>query len=367
MKHLLMLGASHAHIHLLSTLAKAPLTEVRITLLAPYPRQLCSGVMPSFVAGHYTLDDCAILLEPLLQNTDITWVHGHAAALNVQKKILTLEDGSTHAFDVLSINTSPVQDRTRIEQLMPGAREHALFARPLESFAALWPKVVELGQKKPLRVAIIGGGAAGFELACAVAHRLPNAAVTLLSGNTPIGANYPTKVQALMTRALRVRGITMIQERAVALAAGEVALSGGARLACDVPLIAVGAQAPAWLQASGLALDAQGFVAVDACQRSTSHPQIFAAGDVATRVDLSLPRSGVYAVSAEPPLARNLRAVLAGIDPSPYLPQHTTLNLLSCGNRRAIASWGQWSAQGLWAWWLKNWIDRSFIKKYSLR
>ncbi len=92
---------------------------------------------------------------------------------------------------------------------------------------------------------------------------------------------------------------------------------------------------------------------------------MFAAGDVATRQDVQLPRSGVYAVRAGPPLTKNLRAVLAGVAPSPYPPQRKTLNLLSCGDRTAIASWGNWSAQGRWVWWLKNRIDRGFIQAYS--
>jgi NADH dehydrogenase FAD-containing subunit len=44
-------------------------------------------------------------------------------------------------------------------------------------------------------------------------------------------------------------------------------------------------------------------------------------------------------------------------------PQHT-LNLISCGDHFAIASWGQHSAQGRWVWWLKDWIDRRFLARY---
>ena len=365
MKHLVMLGAGHAHVHLLSTLAAQPLASVQITLVAPYPRQLYSGMVPGFVAGHYTLEDCVIPLAPFLKNTAVTWLQRSATGLDAAARSLTLDDGSTVSYDVLSINSGPVQDRQKVEQMMPGAREHALFMRPMEPFGALWPKVVELGQQKPLRLAIVGGGAAGFELACAVAHRLPGSSVTLLSGDAPVAANYPAAVQLMVTQALKKRLITVIQERAVGMTAGEVTLASGARLACDVPIIAIGAQAPAWLQGSGLALDGDGFVAVDAYQRSTSHPHVFAAGDVSTRMDLSLPRSGVYAVRAGLPLTKNLRAVLAGIEPSPYKPQDKTLNLLSCGNRSAIASWGTWSAQGRWVWWLKDWIDRRFIKVYN--
>lgn len=365
MKHLVMLGAGHAHVHMLSTLAAQPLAGVRITLVAPYPRQLYSGMVPGFVAGHYALEDCVIPLGPLLVNSGIEWLARSAVALDASSRSVTLDDGSTVGFDVLSVNSGPVQDRQKIEQMMPGARENALFVRPIEAFGALWPKVVELAQSRALRIAVIGGGAAGIELAMAVAHRLAGSSVTLLTGDTAVGANYPSKVQARVVEALKKRHITVIQERATGIAAGEVTLGNDARLACDVPLLALGAQPPAWLQNSGLALDEQGFIAVNEFQRSTSHPQVFAAGDVSTRMDRPLARSGVYAVRAGPPLAKNLRAVLAGIEPASYTPQDKTLNLLSCGNHQAIASWGAWSAQGRWVWWVKDWIDRGFIKKYS--
>ncbi|MDD2808443.1 FAD-dependent oxidoreductase [Rhodoferax sp.] len=365
MKHLVMLGAGHAHVHMLSTLASQALAGVQVTLIAPYPRQLYSGMMPGFVAGHYAVEDCVIALSPFLKNTSVTWLPRSATALDAQARTVTLDDGSSVPYDVLSINSGPVQDRQKIEQLMPGAREHALFVRPIEGFAALWPQVLAMGQHKPLRFAVLGAGAAGFELACAISHRLANASVTLVSGEATVGANYPLAVQTKMLRVLKKRHITVLQERAVAVAAGEITLASGARLACDVPLMAIGAHAPAWLRSSGLALDEQGFVAVDAFQRSTSHAEVFAAGDVATRQDVQLPRSGVYAVRAGPPLTKNLRAVLAGVAPSPYPPQRKTLNLLSCGDRTAIASWGNWSAQGRWVWWLKNRIDRGFIQAYS--
>jgi NADH dehydrogenase FAD-containing subunit len=351
MKQLVMLGAGHAHLQLLSTLAAQPLAGVQITLAAPFQNPLYSARVPGFVAGHYTLEDCVIPLAPLLKNATISWLQRSASGLDAAARALTLDDGSTLHYDVLSINSGPTQNRQKIEAMLPGAREHALFVRPLEVLGALWPKVVALALQKPLRVALIGGGATGFELACAVAHRLPGTSVTLLSGDTPVGANDQPAMQAMVMQALKTRHITVIREHAVGIAAGEVTLASGARLACDVPIIAIDAQAPTWLQGSGLALDAQGYVAVDCFQRSTSHPQVFAAAEV-------------DAVRAGPALTRNLRAVLAGVAPKACMPQERALQLLSCGDQRAIASWGNWSAQGRWLGWLKDWRDRGFVQKY---
>ncbi|OIN90574.1 MAG: hypothetical protein AUJ20_13880 [Comamonadaceae bacterium CG1_02_60_18] len=364
MKQLVLLGAGHAHVHLLSTLARRPLANVQVTLIAPYPRQLYSGMVPGFVAGHYALQDCVIPLAPLLAHTEVTWLQHSVVALDANTRSITLDDGTCVGYDVLSINSGPVQDRQKIEAAMPGAREYALFVRPIESFGALWPQVVERAQKQPMRLAFIGGGAAGFELACAAAYRLPASSVTLLAGHEPLGHTYPPAVQASMRQALQARNISVIPARCTGVSETDVTLANGSRLACDLAIVAVAAHAPAWLAKSGLALDDQGFVAVNAIQQCTSHANVFAAGDVATRMDLTLPRSGVYAVRAGVPLARNVRAALAGEPLSAYTPQDKTLNLLSCGNRYAIASWGNASAQGRWVWWLKNWIDRGFIKKY---
>lgn len=365
MKKLVLLGAGHAHVHVLSTLAAQPLPGVQVTLVAPFPRQLYSGMVPGFVAGHYTLDECVIPIEPLLKGTDITWLARSITALNADAKTITLDDGSTLDFDWLSVNTGPVQDRQKIEALMPGAGEHGVFVRPIESFGALWPQLLARASTQALRVAVIGGGAAGIELCMAVRHRLPKASVTLINGSGELAANYPERVRQRVSQALKKRGIVVLLERASGIQAGAVTLESGATLACDVPLIATGAQAPAWLRDSGLALDEQGFMAVDAYQRSPSHNFIFAAGDVSTRIDQELPRSGVYAVRAGPALLKNLTAVLAGEPPVPHFPPKKTLNLLSCGDHAAIASWGEYRAQGRWVWWLKNWIDRGFIKRYS--
>ena len=90
-----------------------------------------------------------------------------------------------------------------------------------------------------------------------------------------------------------------------------------------------------------------------------------AAGDVASRLDAPHPKSGVYAVRAGPPLAANLRRFFGGEELHAWQPQKRSLNLLACGERRAIASWGGWSLEGRWVWRWKDHIDRAFVARYS--
>lgn len=363
---LLLLGAGHAHVHVLSQLAREPLVGVQVVLVAPYPRQMYSGMVPGLVAGHYSVDECAIPLAELVRRAGVRWVQASVTAFNADARMARLDNGMELPFDWASLNTGPVQDRDALEAAMPGARTHALFLRPIEGFAALWPRVLAMGSERALRMAVIGAGAAGIEIALALAHRLPHCAVTLLSGDAAPGANYPRSVQTRIGRTLRRRNITVLQECASGFLDGEVQLQSGARLACDVPLIATGAHAPRWLRESALALDAQGFVQVNAFQQSTSHPHVFAVGDVSSRSDRALARSGVYAVRAGPALVRNLAATARNTPLHAHQPPAHTLNLLACGDKTAIASWGSWSAQGRWVWWWKNGIDRRFMARYTL-
>ena len=72
MKHLLLLGAGHAHVQVLkryAELVRHGALPPKITLVTPHPRQLYSGMVPGFVAGHYALEQCVIALEPLLAGT----------------------------------------------------------------------------------------------------------------------------------------------------------------------------------------------------------------------------------------------------------------------------------------------------------
>lgn len=377
-KKLLLLGAGHAHVHVLASLAQHRPADLDVTVLTPFGYQTYSGMTPGFVAGHYTEADCRIALEPLVRAAGARWVQGRCNGIDpVGSTVSVSAAGGAQGvpasldFDVLSIDTGAVIDRGRLEADMPGAANHALAVRPIEAFAQLWPQVMELAQQKPVSLAVVGAGAAGIELVFAAEqairqHGKPGARFTLVTGGPEVAENYSSAVQRKVLRQLKRRGITVLREACVGIGPGEVALGNGARLACDAPLLAIGTHAPAWLQGSGLALSDSGHVLVNAFQQSTSHPHVFAAGDVTSRADVPHARSGVYAVRAGPPLAHNLLAFHQRKPLKPHQPPRHTLNLLSCGTGHAIASFGALSLEGAWAWRWKDRIDRSFIQRYQI-
>lgn len=362
---LVLLGAGFAHLQVLQHLARKPLIGVQVVLVAPHPRQMVAARIPAWVAGRVALDDCTIPLEPLVQRAGVRWMQCGVRGLDAPSRTVSLDDGEPLAYDWLSINTGPNHNRDQLEQSLPGVRTHGLFVRPIERFAALWPQVVAKADEKPLRLAVIGGGGAGIELALAARTRLPQSAITLVCGNSPPGAHFNLRTQQRIATLLRARAITVLQGGATGFAEGEVQLGCGATLACDVPLIAVGAQAPLWLQNSGLALDAHGFVAVDACLRSTSHPEVLAACDISSRTDQAVARNGVYALRAGRALVHNLVAITQNQAPTPHRPPSRSLSLLGCGNGQAILNWGSYSAHGYWVGWLKSVLDRRLVTRFA--
>ena len=79
---LLLAGGGHAHLGVLAAFAGKPMPGLEVTLVSPFPRQVYSGMLPGWVAGHYEIDGCVVPLAPLAQRAGARFELAHVARLS---------------------------------------------------------------------------------------------------------------------------------------------------------------------------------------------------------------------------------------------------------------------------------------------
>jgi selenide, water dikinase len=254
---------------------------------------------------------------------------------------------------------------------VPGARKHALPVKPADRFLAGWRGIeTRIAAGEHLRIAIVGGGAGSVELLLSLQHRLRatvggDTRFLLVTDQPDILTSHNRTVRSIFRDVLAARQVeVLLGHEVLRVEPRALHCASSARIEVDASVWVTTAAAPAWIAAAGLDTDHRGFIAVDDCLQSTSHGDVFAAGDVATMVNHPRPKSGVYAVRQGPPLAGNLRRALSGEPLSEYAPQRAALALIGTGDRYAVASWGLFAIKGRWVWRWKNYIDRRWMRDY---
>ena len=369
---LVLVGGGHSHVEVLRQFALHPAPDIRLTLISRDIHTPYSGMLPGFVAGHYTHDEAHIDLRPLAQKARARLFHAEATGLDLDGKRVICAGRPPVEFDYLSLDIGSKPNW----QGIPGAADYTLPIKPVDGFVAGWQAIERAlleRRERPFRIAVVGGGAGGTEVCLALQHRvaarLQNGArvqFALVADTAELLPTHNPGVRRRLTRVVRQRGIELhLNRRVVEVMPGKLKCEPGEDIPFDAAIWITNAAPAVWLRQTGLATDDNGFVAVSDRLQSTSHPRVFAAGDVVAVAGHRLAKSGVFAVREGPPLANNLRRACRGEPLEPYRPQRHHLALISTGDKYAIASRGRWNAEGAFIWWLKNRIDRRWMRMYQ--
>src|SRR5262245_55638373 len=363
---LVLVGGGHTHIQVLRRWAMAPIAGVRVTVVVDRPEAVYSGMVPGFAAGDYAAHELAIDVVQLARRARARVVLARAISLDANARRIELEGRTPIAYDVASLDVG-----AGVRGLdLPGVSAHALATRPIARLVEeLDARIARLPERP--RLAIVGGGAAGVELAFTLEARLRASGrapeVHLVSESSELLEDYGAWLRRLVRAALDARSIRVhTGVKVEAVRAGGIDLAGEP-LAADLVVWATGAAPLPFPSGPGLPLDSEGFVCVERTLEVAGCRDLFAVGDCA-----SLPfapwvrKAGVYAVREGPALDANLRARLCGGRLRAYRPQRDFLSLLNLGGGEAIAAkWGV-AFRGRSAWRLKDWIDRRFVDRFRV-
>ena len=368
--HVLLAGGGHAHAVALRHLAKKPPSPgVTLTLVAPSTHNLYSGALPGVIAGHWTADAIGVPLEPLCAAAGVSFVQDSITSIDAGANTVHLASGNTLSFDLASLDVGSGIRRLDIA----GSDDRLVPIRPIEPFLLKWQKTIDKarGADTPPSIVVVGAGLAGIEVALAIKFRLeeegfPDARVHLVDAGSSIASSNSPTLRRKLKRALDRANITLcLHARVQSIDAGSVSLSTGETLKSALVVNCAGSAPHGWIGESALATT-QGRIDVDPCLRSTSHPNVWAAGDTSYFTADPLEPAGVFAVRAGPVIAENIRRWSQEFPLTQFDPQSDYLKLVSLGEKKAIAEKFGITVEGGWVWKPKKAIDFSFLREHSL-
>lgn len=362
-KDLVFVGGGHTHALVLRKWGMAPVPGVRVTVINPGGTAPYSGMLPGHIAGHYTRDELEIDLVRLARFAGARLIDGAVSAIDPEAKVMTVSGRAPIPYDIAAIDIGITSRMNDLE----GFAEHGVPAKPLAVFADRWEAFCATPGDGPARIAVIGGGVAGVEVAMACAHRLQGlgrAAEVSVIDRGMVLDKVPPRARTVLRDAMVAHGVRSVEGDAPVRVGPEgVHLQSGALVEADLTIGAAGATPHPWLSECGFEMR-DGYLVVDEYLRSVSHRDVYGAGDCIHLAHAPRPKAGVFAVRAAPVLGRNLRADLTGAQRKAFNPQRDFLKLISLGGKAALAEkmGFAFSGPGLWQW--KDKIDQDFMEQF---
>ncbi|MGI8430767.1 MAG: FAD-dependent oxidoreductase [Chthoniobacterales bacterium] len=365
MKHLVFVGAGHAHLLPLSRTREFVREGARVTLVAP-GKFWYSGMGPGMVSGFYEPGDDTVDAERLVTEGGGEFVRAEVARIDPARRTLDLRSGPQISYDVLSLNVGSEVPLEKID----GAAEHGVSVKPIKNLLALRERLTNAPGNP--RVVVVGGGAAGSEVCVNLWHLLKSSGrkpqLTLVFAEDRLLTQATPKASLILRRYLEELNVRLVaRSRVQQVTAHAVELADGEAIPFDALTLAIGIRPPALLHEAGLPCAEDGSMRVNAFLQSPAHPEIFGAGDCICFGKECLSRIGVYAVRQAPVLHRNLLAFLRGETLEGFSPQKNYLLILNLGDGTGLLTYGGFTARGRWAFWFKDWLDRRFVREFQQR
>ncbi|GAA1448752.1 FAD-dependent oxidoreductase [Mycobacterium cookii] len=357
-RRLLLVGAGHAHLHLLRHASRLDAAGYRTTLVAP-ARFDYSGAASGIAAGHRDPAEGLIDVAALARRHRVDHRQGVVTDVDPLTRTATVDDGSRLAWDVVSFNIGSVVDVPPVL----GSADTVVEVKPLSGLARLRERLEVAPTGRGHHVTVVGGGASGLELAAHLAARADTDRVHLVEQGPRVGDFLPQRAARRLVSLLEARGVRIVTDAGpVRSEADTLVVRDGTRLPHDILVVATGLAPPPLARRSPLG-GPRGFP-VRASLQHRDHDDVYATGDCADFLPSPLPRLGVHGVRQGPVLLAALEARASGAPAPVYRPQRRVLSILDLGGGTALAVRGRWWWLGPSSLALKSRIDRRWLSTY---
>lgn len=307
----------------LSQLPWTPAEKPEIVLVDRNDRFLFVPLLYELMTGELQTWEIAPPFEEVLAGTGIRFYQGTVSGINSQERRVYLQDGPELSYDRLVL---ALGGETPLERV-PGAVEHALPFRSITDAYRLEERlrVLEESESDRMRVAIVGAGYVGVELACKLAERLGDRGrIRLIEQADQILRTSTDFNRETATKALEAHGIWIDLDTTVDTITPDtisLAYKGSVdTIPVDVVLWTVGTRVPDVIKSLPLKQNARGQLVTLPTLQVTEHPEIFALGDLADCKDADgqqVPGTAQAAFQQADYVGWNLWASLTG---RPLLP-----------------------------------------------
>ncbi len=289
-----------------------------ITLVDQRDRFLFSPLLYELLTGELETWEISPPYSDLLANTNIRFIQGEVANINLEDKKVKLDNDNTLNYDYLVLSMGGKTPLNGVE----GAEKHAIAFRDIPDAYQLEEKLrlLEASPAEKIRIAIVGGGYSGVELACKLRDRVgEKARIRIIEQSNMILRNSSEFNRDTAKKALEKRDIWMDLETSVqSVTENTISLLYKGQLdtlPVDIVLWTVGNQVSPLVENLDFVKNKRGQIITNSTLQVREYPEIFALGDLAECQDAEgkqVPATAQVAIQQADYTAWNIWASLTG-------------------------------------------------------
>lgn len=314
----------------------------QITLVERNDNFLFTPLLYELITGELQRWEIAPTYQKLLAKTPIKLCQNTVKDVNFKERQVSLGNGDRLWYDYLVL---AVGTQNRWVDI-PGLKTHALTFRTLADVERLQAQLhlLETSPKESFRLAVIGGGPNGVELACKLADRVgKRGEIVLIERGNQLLKGFSEGVKIAAAKALSHRQIQVyLNSNVKAIQADSIVLIHQDKeiiLSVNQVIWVAGTASRNWVKSLPIQQNEQGKILTLPSLQLIDYPEVFALGDIAdiNKSQQWIPATAQAAYQQASCTAKNIVAALEGKKLSAFRYFHLG-DMLTLGQGAAIVS-----------------------------